>query len=197
MIRVLLLNLHSTMLLLYPAQWCFLLTASSFTFHYASTLSSAPSRKQSRSLNLHSTMLLLYPTSTSIFPMAAVRFTFHYASTLSRPWSRERWDHCPFTFHYASTLSLLKLDPSNTVLDLHSTMLLLYRVSKDMSINANANLHSTMLLLYPDPLPQMRLPFLIYIPLCFYFILSSPPFSITRLAHLHSTMLLLYRRCKW
>ena len=66
--------------------------------------------------------------------------------------------------------NLLKLDPSNTVLDLHSTMLLLYRVSKDMSINANANLHSTMLLLYQDANPQKIHEELIYIPLCFYFI---------------------------
>ena len=54
-------DLHSTMLLLYhDAAGKEDHTLSTFTFHYASTLSDSAFARCFKSLNLHSTMLLLY-----------------------------------------------------------------------------------------------------------------------------------------
>ena len=119
-------NLHSTMLLLYPVWESVGRRKASFTFHYASTLSSIAAIARF----LHSS------------------FTFHYASTLSdrRIWKRQKSTgiyiplcfyfigktvqkaqrYCIFTFHYASTLSLDGLRNSLLNVNLHSTMLLLY-----------------------------------------------------------------------
>ena len=76
-----------------------------------------------------------------------------------------------FTFHYASTLSFFSVIIICKVLDLHSTMLLLYRYYLIPLYHHYLHLHSTMLLLYladrPGGRPD-RDP--IYIPLCFYFI---------------------------
>ena len=93
-------------------------------------------------------------------------------------------------------------------------MLLLYRQPSSPSHLRFLNLHSTMLLLYrrgPVDDENGRVVFTfhyastlslarvecifsvpIYIPLCFYFILTYIPHSLV-LLHLHSTMLLLYR----
>ena len=77
------LDLHSTMLLLYPVTNAQAANIVVFTFHYASTLSHTPFS----------------------IPHIPVKFTFHYASTLSG--SPLYGLHCisSFTFHYASTLS--------------------------------------------------------------------------------------------
>ena len=99
---------------------------SVFTFHYASTLSCAPSRMS----------------------MLSTPFTFHYASTLSGVSGSDRGKFKGFTFHYASTLSAAISSAVRSVSNLHSTMLLLYRI-----------------LFLRNPL-EVR----IYIPLCFYFI---------------------------
>ena len=74
-----------------------------------------------------------------------------------------------FTFHYASTLS---------------------RMSGCMSPNHH-NLHSTMLLLYPISRFASEAMNRIYIPLCFYFI-ELQSIRFLHHIHLHSTMLLLY-----
>ena len=62
----------------------------------------------------------------SAFPLPCPQFTFHYASTLS--WVAV--DHSDlgtlFTFHYASTLSPLPGHAGENIINLHSTMLLLY-----------------------------------------------------------------------
>ena len=76
-----------------------------FTFHYASTLSRSCLLKQTITIYLHSTMLLLYRQHWAGSPKWYISFTFHYASTLSSPRS---W--------------AIRL-----MLNLHSTMLLLYR----------------------------------------------------------------------
>ena len=118
-----------------------------------------------------------------------------------------------FTFHYASTLSRCPLFLRHVQIDLHSTMLLLYRFHRVLVIVVYDDLHSTMLLLYPDWLLPRGIPSPIYIPLCFYFIgflpsLCTRPvliyiplcFYFIRVLvflhivrpDLHSTMLLLY-----
>ena len=101
--------------------------------------------------------------------------------------------YASFTFHYASTLSVV--------------------ISGNLAIYIY--LHSTMLLLYPAAAPIFFAIFLIYIPLCFYFIrdkethirnISTFTFhyasTLSRCdrcssqkprQYLHSTMLLLYR----
>ena len=75
-----------------------------------------------------------------------------------------------FTFHYASTLSNTDATAVRKITDLHSTMLLLYRPG------------------WSDPWPSIW----IYIPLCFYFILTAKDQRDIQQIHLHSTMLLLY-----
>ena len=76
-----------------------------------------------------------------------------------------------FTFHYASTLSLVCPRSCPPMSNLHSTMLLLYHIQSKLVGIFN----------------------LIYIPLCFYFIVSTLPYRKQRHTHLHSTMLLLYQ----
>ena len=81
------LNLHSTMLLLYPErQGTDTRADPEFTFHYASTLSKERRSCHSELLShLHSTMLLLYRGSCWVQTWSCSEFTFHYASTLSPP----------------------------------------------------------------------------------------------------------------
>ena len=71
-------------------------------------------------------------------------------------------------------------------------MLLLYLVCNAFLRRQAAHLHSTMLLLYPkwDKLEKRNGQ--IYIPLCFYFIYSTPVLYRLCICYLHSTMLLLY-----
>ena len=78
-----LLNLHSTMLLLYRFPPLSICISIIFTFHYASTLSSISSSSR----------------------LCIAWFTFHYASTLSSERLSEFSSSFSFTFHYASTLS--------------------------------------------------------------------------------------------
>ena len=57
-------------------------------------------------------------------------------------------------------------------------MLLLYLLFGQAELNSSIYLHSTMLLLYRrPPLVDLRLDVLIYIPLCFYFIIASHNFN--------------------
>ena len=81
-----------------------------------------------------------------------------------------------FTFHYASTLSKHASDELLDMLNLHSTMLLLYPRQGMWKGTWLRHLHSTMLLLYPYQPHNGICPALLY---------------------LHSTMLLLYPRCLW
>ena len=141
-------NLHSTMLLLY------LIHYHGFDDYF---------------LNLHSTMLLLYLIA-DMKAMGGQVFTFHYASTLSSASISSSPRIALFTFHYASTLSrrntrtgipgsiiyiplcfyFIKTDRSyeSDILNLHSTMLLLYPTWESTHCHSVCNLHSTMLLLY-------------------------------------------------
>ena len=99
-------------------------------------------------------------------------FTFHYASTLSLQKGVRGTKYSVFTFHYASTLSACPAPCTRLCADLHSTMLLLYR---------NWQYCATMRYLIYIPLCfyfiDLRLAgcvhwVLIYIPLCFYFIIG-------------------------
>ena len=81
-------------------------------------------------------------------------------------------NHYPdrFTFHYASTLSEKQQHVVLGMLNLHSTMLLLY-LCWDVVVASNIS---------------------IYIPLCFYFIHGNLLLPYPDHQNLHSTMLLLY-----
>ena len=96
-------------------------------------------------------------------------FTFHYASTLSLSDSRPIFLLKSFTFHYASTLSNSVVPIMAQKLDLHSTMLLLYRRSEQSTVRC-----TTFTFHYASTLSHCRLNScpvqFIYIPLCFYFI---------------------------
>ena len=87
------------------------------------------------------------------------KFTFHYASTLSGMHDEIHYKHELFTFHYASTLSCNLIALFADTVNLHSTMLLLYRGLFCRCLSKS----------------------IIYIPLCFYFIpfLFSPLISCT------------------
>ena len=147
------------------------LTASQFTFHYASTLSLFATRFPDMQSHLPSTMLLLYPGCSERCRNSPDVFTFHYASTLSGWKANFSFMIMKFTFHYASTLSRTAITASD----------------------AGLNLHSTMLLLYPAVRVRARIFCFIYIPLCFYFIIRREQQSCSKRINLHSTMLLLYR----
>ena len=187
------LNLHSTMLLLYPErQGTDTRADPEFTFHYASTLSKERRSCHSELLShLHSTMLLLYRGSCWVQTWSCSEFTFHYASTLSPPAVSGPSGfaiYIPLCFYFIPSGCVWSI----WIFNLHSTMLLLYLRNVAMVHTAELHLHSTMLLLYLFTSPLCVFPCLIYIPLCFYFILRRVvPVRIIR-PHLHSTMLLLY-----
>ena len=162
-----------------------------FTFHYASTLSVIGIDLGITTLHLHSTMLLLYPWGDRVvfFELRIYIPLCFYFINLGRDYINVV---NKFTFHYASTLSLpyafLILKHRN----LHSTMLLLYRIDSHRLGDQFRNLHSTMLLLYHDGTCNRGVGTVIYIPLCFYFIRIDKCVK-TDTTDLHSTMLLLYR----
>ena len=141
------------MLLLYRNyDRCHMQHIDQFTFHYASTLSqSLSSARPGRSV-----------------------FTFHYASTLSFIESTLMDGYVGFTFHYASTLSewidLWSHDGDHIYIPLCFYFIPLMLSTK---YSASANLHSTMLLLYRILKHLVVQAITIYIPLCFYFITTS------------------------
>ena len=99
-----LLNLHSTMLLLYPAViWASAGKVSEFTFHYASTLSSESDSSLSASMPIYIPLCFYFIQDEPSRRATSDRFTFHYASTLS---SSKGWESvCPANLH--STMLLL------------------------------------------------------------------------------------------
>ena len=164
-------NLHSTMLLLYPIK--------------STWFSSLPRRIYiplcfyfigrcglifiSIFINLHSTMLLLYPNALHMLFQTLciyIPLCFYFI-----PKDLDQEDRAaPFTFHYASTLSQYSRCVQVMELNLHSTMLLLYRRKEQRNKTSKH----------------------IYIPLCFYFIRPCQTWSGCACSDLHSTMLLLY-----
>ena len=99
---------------------------------------------------LHSIMLLLYlalsePDIDVIELYIPLCFYFIYVVEFINTGSSYS------TFHYASTLSCCLLDLVRDRLPLHSIMLLLYRIHCDL----------------------LRSDYILYIPLCFYFILNA------------------------
>ena len=98
-------DLHSTMLLLYP---------------------NTPYADMSRLLPIYIPLCFYFIIDACVGFFTRLIFTFHYASTLSHTGGRWFWVHYLFTFHYASTLSLQNITQSLGFYHLHSTMLLLY-----------------------------------------------------------------------
>ena len=118
-------NLHSTMLLLYPGGQGSAATVTVFTFHYASTLS-ITDKHYYININIYIPLCFYFIYDAGITPYCTAWFTFHYASTLSEflfvlsvfcciyiPLCFYFIDMTSlpislkilFTFHYASTLS--------------------------------------------------------------------------------------------
>ena len=121
---------------------------------------------------LHSTMLLLYrsrrQSGGAVGRDIYIPLCFYFIDCFRR---FLRLFQFLFTFHYASTLSIRGHCIDGVGQDLHSTMLLLYRVWRRCPYRKEWNLHSTMLLLYREHLWWEFWSIFIYIPLCFYFIM--------------------------
>ena len=138
-------------------------------------------------------MLLLYHIAIPCIPISFI-FTFHYASTISNLclscFSCPVHLYIPLCFYYIKYSSFWYKNFDET---LHSTMLLLYRVSSPAPGSFVRTLHSTMLLLYPPwsrkaldwyyfftfhyastisfvKYRVIKIKNLLYIPLCFYYI---------------------------
>ena len=79
-------------------------------------------------------------------------------------------------------------------INLHSTMLLLYRFNQPNHIHVFINLHSTMLLLYPDTVSLSGVPSTHLHSTMLLLYPHSCQISGYRKPHLHSTMLLLYQK---
>ena len=141
--------LHSTMLLLYHSSFLHrFVVSSSFTFHYASTISRLGENHYSGIIDLHSTMLLLYPFSgVGYSPMNPIYIPlcFYYIRYPEEEKSTCIGIYIPLCFYYILVL-----------------------LSKPFALGWN--LHSTMLLLYPPLRLWSMSPRIIYIPLCFYYI---------------------------
>ena len=170
-IRISGITLHSTMLLLYLGQRFRLHLQIYFTFHYASTISNLTWEQYAVFLSLHSTMLLLYLFRLQSQSPIRHHFTFHYASTISTFRHIHPDPPSCFTFHYASTISHTLCCISRKVL------IFTFHYASTISPQACCNM----------------LFFLLYIPLCFYYI-SFHPGCRSSPKSLHSTMLLLYQK---
>ena len=142
-------NLHSTMLLLYQK---------------------TNMRFRTAQIDLHSTMLLLYRPfgkKDGYQFFIYIPLCFYFISPSS--WAI-RLMLTVFTFHYASTLSKTNMRFRTAQIDLHSTMLLLYRRAgwSTAGTGPGFTFH------YASTLSDWRNHCLvirkIYIPLCFYFI---------------------------
>ena len=159
-------------------------------------------------------MLLLYRPSSD--PMRKMQYIYIPLCFYFISWPFHQVRICSsFTFHYASTLSPMSMVIIRPQCHLHSTMLLLYQ--REIAVHVDGviiyiplcfyfilvrttqcgdirnNLHSTMLLLYPASSARLDAVYNIYIPLCFYFILVWCKCQRISCSDLHSTMLLLYR----
>ena len=159
-------------------------------------------------------MLLLYRIRIQICKKTFYKFTFHYASTLShgKPeyQSEMQYLHSTMLLLYQA----VSCKSQSYHFYLHSTMLLLYQAEIPLFYDRGFDLHSTMLLLYHNDTLGMDNVDIIYIPLCFYFILFTSCLTARKaliyiplcfyfiddrfsgetyiFKNLHSTMLLLY-----
>ena len=182
-------NLHSTMLLLYPARSWGSTAEGAFTFHYASTLSKSFNPPKTISniyiplcfyfifsrrvylidpWNLHSTMLLLYLDPEGV--LAPCALNLH--STMLLLYREFHLQGLPTTIYLHSTMLLLyrlcTLTINGYEFNLHSTMLLLYHGETQITQSWVLDLHSTMLLLYRFSRRMGWNTDSIYIPLCHY-----------------------------
>ena len=165
-------NLHSTMLLLYlSAPVCHMSPSASFTFHYASTLSSTGRRRRSCGnriyiplcfyfittrthsqkaswSNLHSTMLLLYQTPVGFTPFVSMYLHSTMLLLYHVVLAPCAFSANIFTFHYASTLSSAFLSSFCNFQIIYIPLCFYFIYAPDRTHNKNTYLHSTMLLLY-------------------------------------------------
>ena len=163
-------DLHSTMLLLYQSLlYSSLFSFTSFTFHYASTLSYCPSCQGGRNQ----------------------QFTFHYASTLSQiipQCLNLLFIYIPLCFYF--------IEFGRPIKQLHILIyipLCFYFILEDYYMPEYANnLHSTMLLLYQSLLYSSLFSFSSF---TFHYastLSTLLPVITNIVTDLHSTMLLLY-----
>ena len=97
-----------------------------------------------------------------------------------------------FTFHYASTLLEPGIRKCIILLNLHSTMLLLYSVP-DYFVEVDFFIYIPLCFYFIICLDwESNQNSQIYIPLCFYFIPNHSVMAPQFFTNLHSTMLLLY-----
>ena len=166
-------HLHSTMLLLYPLSCNRDLPVLQIYIPLCFYFILRTYLDRLRSSQIYIPLCFYFISESSTTMESKKKFTFHYASTLSVMYHMQSRLHTIFTFHYASTLSPCACWRKIYNADLHSTMLLLYRRSLIWSRRVWNNLHSTMLLLYQSFSNVVSPCFLIYIPLCFYFIIRA------------------------
>ena len=119
-----------------------------FTFHYASTLSFVTDAD--RGLSGIYIPLCFYFIGIRCCPeWTEPQFTFHYASTLSDTKVAPGYDGYAFTFHYASTLSRTACDSAWTGCKIYIPLCFYFiQEQRPEEHRQNKNLHSTMLLLY-------------------------------------------------
>ena len=164
-------DLHSTMLLLYLKKTANRQRKAKFTFHYASTLSHIFYSKPHSVLDLHSTMLLLYRFVSELF----ICSSFYLHSTMLLLYHLCRSCSCETFDHLHSTMLLLYPGPStpkNPSRKFIYIPLCFYFIegASAAEVAEVVNLHSTMLLLYHISFSESKTINRIYIPLCFYFI---------------------------
>ena len=147
------------MLLLYQASGKWFVYASEFTFHYASTLSWRS---------------CLYSASAA---RIYIPLCFYFIPYHQRRYEQRHRIYIPLCFYFILNLGQEDL---NELINLHSTMLLLYLFRQTWASMPRDNLHSTMLLLYPGILADKTGQNFIYIPLCFYFIRRWWPYRSDR-----------------
>ena len=127
------LSLHSTMLLLYLEEHTVITITTSFTFHYASTISKCFKRLYVHICNLYIPLCFYYitlwiklkETKKSLHSTMLLLYLKQPCITINR---------YIFTFHYASTISAVGTESLWREVTLHSTMLLLYRNSSNLKL---------------------------------------------------------------
>ena len=208
-------NLHSTMLLLYP--YAFYKNGGGKSHLHSTMLLLYPTSLGFTVIccvDLHSTMLLLYPISvrgsSALLPIYIplcfyfigspgccrrgrfpiyIPLCFYFIERKCRVWPLQP----EFTFHYASTLSEINNIVQQCKTHLHSTMLLLYPILRYSFGGYFTYLHSTMLLLYLKTGIRLSLRAGKF---TFHYASTLSIENANKkvmCAHLHSTMLLLYQ----
>ena len=127
----------------------FLYDPWSFTFHYASTLSQTKGFEEMFEKNLHSTMLLLYLAGFAVYESNNLNLHSTMLLLYQENWAYLSIGYHKFTFHYASTLSILSESWEDSLADIYIPLCFYFIKARwSTSQQRLCNLHSTMLLLY-------------------------------------------------